>query len=169
MLSHDALPAPAGNPRTSRVWRRYAAGVALCSLTAASFGATALPAAAAPATQTAVTTAVTGIGVEPVRIQAEDYSTDNGGGLKKESSTDATGQSLGNVGGTWPGGEIVCAGMITFPLRSHLTSAEVWVSVLPAHQRRGHGSAMLARLAAAAAAPAAATCPAMPASCCWTA
>ena len=107
MLSHDALPAPAGNPRTSRVWRRYAAGVALCSLTAASFAATALPAAAAPATQTAVTTAVTGIGVEPVRIQAEDYSTDNGGGLKKESSTDATGQSLGNVGGTWPGGEIV--------------------------------------------------------------
>ncbi|MBS43895.1 MAG: PE-PGRS family protein [Nocardioides sp.] len=56
----------------------------------------------------------------------------------------------GRLGG--PGGEIVCAGMITFPLRSHLTSAEVWVSVLPAHQRRGHGSAMLARLAADAAA-----------------
>ena len=58
--------------------------------------------------------AVTGIGVEPVRIQAEDYSTDNGGGLKKESSTDATGQSLGNVGGTWPGGEIVRPQMVAF-------------------------------------------------------
>ncbi|MBA8817184.1 hypothetical protein FHX48_002282 [Microbacterium halimionae] len=48
-----------------------------------------------------------GIAVEPVRIQAEDYTSDNGNGLKKETSSDATGMSLGNVGGSWDGGEIV--------------------------------------------------------------
>ncbi len=48
-----------------------------------------------------------GVTVEPVRIQAEDYSSDNGNGLKKESGSDSSGASLGNVGGTWDGGELV--------------------------------------------------------------
>ncbi len=76
-------------------------------MVAASGAAAALPAAAAPLGSGPVAAAADGIAVEPVRIQAESYTSDNGNGLKKESGTDATGQSLGNVGGTWNGGELV--------------------------------------------------------------
>src|SRR3546814_3889755 len=47
--------------------------------------AVALPATAASQPKSALTAAATGgVAVEPVRIQAEDYTSDNGGGLKKE-------------------------------------------------------------------------------------
>ena len=59
-----------------------------------------------PAETTSVT-AADSFAVEPVRVQVESYTSDNGGGLKKESGTDSIGASLGNVGGTWNGGEIV--------------------------------------------------------------
>lgn len=39
--------------------------------------------------------------IEPVRVQAEEYSSDNGNGLKKEGVS-----PTGNVGGTWDGGEL---------------------------------------------------------------
>jgi predicted alpha-1,2-mannosidase len=39
-----------------------------------------------------------------VRIEAERYTSTNGNGLKTETSTDDTGASLGNVGGSWNGG-----------------------------------------------------------------
>lgn len=59
-----------------------------------------------PATAGSGAAAATEALVEPVRIQAEEYTSDNGGGLKKETGTDATGTPLGDVGGTWDGGEI---------------------------------------------------------------
>lgn len=62
-----------------------------------------LPAGAATPSLNA---AAVGIAAEPVRIQAEAYTADNGNGLKKESGADATGAALGNVGGTWDGGEL---------------------------------------------------------------
>lgn len=42
-----------------------------------------------------------GVPAEPVRVQAEDYTADNGNGLKKEGTS-----PTGNVGGTWDGGEL---------------------------------------------------------------
>lgn len=66
-----------------------------------------VPAAGASPT---VSANAAGIAVEPVRLQAEDYTTDNGNGLKKETGADSTGASLGNVGGTWDGGELTYDG-----------------------------------------------------------
>ncbi len=42
-----------------------------------------------------------GVPTEPVRVQAEGYTADNGNGLKKEGTS-----PTGNVGGTWNGGEL---------------------------------------------------------------
>ncbi|MTE23914.1 glycoside hydrolase domain-containing protein [Microbacterium sp. ZXX196] len=42
--------------------------------------------------------------IAPVRIQAEAYTSDNGGGLAKEGTAEQ-----GNVGGTWDGGELTYA------------------------------------------------------------
>lgn len=41
-----------------------------------------------------------------VRIEAEGFSASNGNGLKTETSTDDAGDTIGNVGGTWDGGEL---------------------------------------------------------------
>lgn len=41
---------------------------------------------------------------DAVRVQAESYTSSNGGGLKTETGTDDTGSAIGNVGGTWNGG-----------------------------------------------------------------
>ncbi|GAA3659975.1 DUF5011 domain-containing protein [Microbacterium marinilacus] len=101
MLTNEASPAPAGASREHRMGRLGIAGLVLLSLTAGSVSATALPAAAGVEPTAA---AATGIAVEPVRIQAEDYTSDSGNGLKKETGVDATGVSLGNVGGTYDGG-----------------------------------------------------------------
>ncbi len=38
------------------------------------------------------------------RIEAEGFTSNNGNGLKTESSTDDAGNKIGNVGGTWDGG-----------------------------------------------------------------
>jgi hypothetical protein len=62
-----------------------------------------LPAVASPQT---VAAAAAGIAADPVRVQAEAYTGDNGNGLKKETGTDSTGAVLGNVGGSWDGGEL---------------------------------------------------------------
>ncbi|MEQ6902516.1 GNAT family N-acetyltransferase [Nocardioides sp. YIM 152588] len=43
-------------------------------------------------------------------------------------------------------GAVVAAGEIRLPLQDNLTSADLMVWVLPDHRRRGHGSAVLARL-----------------------
>ncbi|PSL38319.1 calcineurin-like phosphoesterase family protein [Labedella gwakjiensis] len=83
--------------------RRGVAGLVLLSLTAGGLALASLPAAASTPT---VLAAASGIAAEPVRVQAEDYTGDNGNGLKKETSSDSTGASLGNVGGTWDGGEL---------------------------------------------------------------
>src|SRR5690606_21757642 len=42
--------------------------------------------------------------VHELRIEAEGFSSSNGGGLKAELTTDDTGSQIGNVGGTWDGG-----------------------------------------------------------------
>jgi hypothetical protein len=93
VLTTHATPAPAVEPHTNGARRRSVAGLVLLSLTAGALGIASLPAAAA-------------VAAEPVRIQAEDYTGDNGNGLKKETGSDSTGASLGNVGGTWDGGEL---------------------------------------------------------------
>ena len=46
--------------------------------------------------------------VATVHIEGESYTSDNGGGLKKEAGSDAAGVALTDVGGSWNGG------MITF-------------------------------------------------------
>jgi GNAT superfamily N-acetyltransferase len=43
-------------------------------------------------------------------------------------------------------GRVAAAGLLRLPLRDNLSSAEVMVHVHPDHQRRGHGSALLAAL-----------------------
>ena len=48
------------------------------------------------------------------------------------------------------GGEIVAAGWMRTPLLDNLELAELTVHVLPEHRRRGFGSAVLARVEAAA-------------------
>ncbi|WP_166404715.1 immunoglobulin-like domain-containing protein [Labedella endophytica] len=103
MLTTHATPDSPAEPRTNRIARRGIAGLLLLSLTAGGAALASLPAAAA--TQ-GVNAAAVGIAAEPVRVQAEDYTGDNGNGLKKETSSDSTGASLGNVGGTWNGGEL---------------------------------------------------------------
>ncbi|TIC86310.1 GNAT family N-acetyltransferase [Nocardioides sp. GY 10113] len=47
-------------------------------------------------------------------------------------------------------GEPVAAGLVELPLLDNLSAAEIGVWVLPEHRRRGHGSALLAVLEAAA-------------------
>lgn len=107
MLTNQPSPGPTGATLVTRIGRRGVAGAVLFSLTAASLAA-ALPAAAASQPRAALTAAATdGVAVEPVRIQAEAYTSDNGGGLKKETGSDSSGASLGNVGATWDGGELV--------------------------------------------------------------
>ena len=46
-----------------------------------------------------------------VRIEAEEFTSTNGNGLKAESSTDDTGNRIGNVGGTWNGGTLTFDGV----------------------------------------------------------
>jgi GNAT superfamily N-acetyltransferase len=48
-------------------------------------------------------------------------------------------------------GEVVAVGVLVVPLLENLTAASVEVAVAPAHQRRGHGRAMLAHVERAAA------------------
>jgi LPXTG-motif cell wall-anchored protein len=106
LLSTQATPTPFGPSRKNRIGRRGVAGLALLALTAGGIAVAGAPAAIAAPTLNAPALA---IAAEPVRIQAEAYTGDNGNGLKKETGTDSTGASLGNVGGTWDGGELTYA------------------------------------------------------------
>jgi hypothetical protein len=83
--------------------RRGIAGLALLALTAGGIATATAPAATAAPT---INAAALAVAADPVRVQAEAYTGDNGNGLKKEDGTDSTGASLGNVGGTWDGGEL---------------------------------------------------------------
>ncbi|MEP9363723.1 GNAT family N-acetyltransferase [Nocardioides sp. CN2-186] len=67
--------------------------------------------------------------------------------VREEATRRWNGAFVGTVDG-----ETVAAGFVWTPLLDNLDSAHVDVHVLPAHQRRGHGSAMLARLEQEAAA-----------------
>ncbi|GAB3596899.1 immunoglobulin-like domain-containing protein [Microbacterium tumbae] len=97
MLTNEATPAPAGT-RRHRIGRTGVATAVLLSLSAASLSAAVLPGAAF-GVESVPTAAVAS--VAPVRIQAEDYTSNNGGGTKKEGTSPS-----GNVGGTWNGAEL---------------------------------------------------------------
>ena len=103
LLTTHATPNPSAAPRTNRIGRRGVAGLLLLSLTAATVALASPPAAIAAQT---VSPSAVSIAADPLRVQAEDYTSDNGNGLKKETGSDATGAPLGNVGGTWDGGEL---------------------------------------------------------------
>ena len=47
------------------------------------------------------------------------------------------------------GGEVAAVGWVRLPLRDNVERAEIAVHTVPAHRRRGHGSAMLAHVEAA--------------------
>ncbi|MTE23913.1 immunoglobulin-like domain-containing protein [Microbacterium sp. ZXX196] len=104
---HSSRPAPPdGAARTARIplGRRGIAGALLLTLSTGSLAAVTLPASAA--TGPVAQAASDGTVAEALRIEAESYTGNNGGGTKTETSTDAVGESLGNVGGTWDGAEI---------------------------------------------------------------
>lgn len=103
LLTTQATPNPSAAPRTNRIGRRSVAGLVLLSLTTGGIAIASAPAAiAAPS----VSPSAVDIAAQPLRVQAEDYTSDNGNGLKKETGTDSTGAALGDVGGTWDGGEL---------------------------------------------------------------
>lgn len=105
MLPVSPGPVPTPDSQRHRPGRRGLAGAILLALTAGSLIATA-PAAVATEPATTATASITDATVGPARIQAEDYTSSNGGGTKKETGTDSTGTPLGDVGGTWDGAEI---------------------------------------------------------------
>ncbi|WP_022892402.1 immunoglobulin-like domain-containing protein [Agromyces subbeticus] len=108
MLTIDVpsiVPDPVPDSRHPRAGRRGVAGAILLALTAGSL-LTAAPAAVATELPTTAVANIMDATAEPVRIQAEDYTSSNGGSTKKETGADATGTPLGNVGGTWDGAEI---------------------------------------------------------------
>jgi hypothetical protein len=104
-LSINDAPGVPGGTRDIRTRRRRLARALVLAVTSGSLAVAALPAlAAAPAVESAPGAAA--VAADPFLLQAEAYSSTNGGGLKKETTTDSTGTSIGNVGGTWNGGEL---------------------------------------------------------------
>ena len=106
MLTTESPSDAFGRVRRHSVARRTTVTAVLLALTAGSFAATSVPAAAVDRPATPLVNAAKSIAVEPFRLEAETYSSNNGGGTKTETSQDADGMSLDNVGGTWDGAEI---------------------------------------------------------------
>jgi hypothetical protein len=93
------------DPRDLRTGRRRLARTIALAVTSGSLAVAALPAlAVAPAAEPVAAAAA--VAADPLLLQAETYTSTNGGGLKKETTTDSTGTLIGNVGGTWDGGEL---------------------------------------------------------------
>lgn len=106
MLTTESTSDAFGRVRRRSVVRRATVTTVLLALTAGSFAATAAPAMAVDRSATPLVSAAKSIAVEPFRLEAETFSSNNGGGTKAESGQDADGASLGNVGGTWDGAEL---------------------------------------------------------------
>lgn len=105
-LSINDAPGRPGGTRDLRARRRLTRTLVL-AVTSGSLAVAALPALAAdPAPTARAAAAASAVAVDPFLLQAEAYTSSNGGGLKKETTTDSTNTPIGNVGGTWDGGEL---------------------------------------------------------------